>query len=324
MSFYSQTMLEADPKRVVHNASDQPKGQFSLAQLLAIVFACGAFLALVRIIYRMPQVSYFDWALVIGGGIASVAVFSVVKMRLAAEISIIMTAFVVFLAAWAMSIPIAQGAARRSVCQGYLKQIVVALHFYHDEYGCFPPAVVRDASGRPMHSWRVLLLPYMEQQAIYAKYRFDEPWDGPNNRKLHDTEANLFTCPEQSAGARGNRNTDTSYVVIVGPRTAFPEDRCVALRDITDDQGNTLLVVEIAGSGIHWMEPRDLHVTQMARQINPPRGQGISSAHGPHPPGGANVVMVDGTLKFLDAKSLTADQVEGLLTIAGGEKVKAP
>jgi prepilin-type processing-associated H-X9-DG protein len=84
------------------------------------------------------------------------------------------------------------------------------------------------------------------------------------------------------------------------------------------------LVVEIQNSGTHWMEPRDLHVTQMARQINPPRGQGISSPHGPHPTGGANVVMADGTVKFLDTKALTADQIEGLLTIAGGEQVKTP
>jgi hypothetical protein len=268
----------------------------------------------------MPQPQSIELILVIGAWIACGALFAVVKLRLAAQVSVIFAAFGLFLTVWLLSVPIAQKAARRSVCQGHLKQIVVALHYYHEQYGCFPPAVVRDKSGQPMHSWRVLLLPYMEQQPLYASYRFDEPWDGPNNKKLHLVDMPYYACPEQP-GRGSNPITDTSYVVVVGPRTAFPEDRCVALSDITDDQGNTLLVVEVAGSGIHWMEPRDLHVTQIARQINPPRGQGVSSRH---PPGGANVVMADGTVKFLDAKSLTADQIEAMVTIAGGETVAVP
>ena len=275
-----------------------------------------------RLIWTAPQARLLEWIVLIGAWIAAAALFAVVNLRLAAQVSVIFAAFVLFLTIWAQSVPFAQSAARRSVCQGHLKQIVVALHSYHDEYGCFPPAVVRDASGRPMHSWRVLLLPYLEQPALYARYRFDEPWDGPNNRKLHTADMQYYSCPEH--GRDSKPSTDTSYVVIVGPRTAFPEDRCVSLSDISDDKGNTLLVVEVANSGIHWMEPRDLHVTQMARQINPPRGQGISSSHGPRPTGGANVVMVDGTVKFLDAKSLTPDQIEAMLTIAGGEKVATP
>jgi hypothetical protein len=262
--------------------------------------------------------------LVIAGGVGATVLFALARLTLAAQMSVVVTAFVLFLTIWAQAFPSALSAARRSGCQGHLKQIVVALHSYHDKYGCFPPAVVRDENGRPMHSWRVLLLPYLEHQPLYARYRLDEPWDGPNNKKLHGIGMPTFACPEHARGRGTNPPTGTNYVVVVGPRTAFPEDRCVALGDITDDQGNTLLVVEIANSGIHWMEPRDLHVTQMARQINPPRGQGISSSHGPRPTGGANVVMVDGTVKFLDAKSLTPDQIEAMLTIAGGEKVATP
>src|SRR3990172_9467251 len=73
-------------------------------------------------------------------------------------------------------------ASRRTACKNNLHQIEMALHYYHDKYHCFPPAYVADASGRPLHSWRVLLLPFLEQENLYRQYRFDEPWDGPHNR----------------------------------------------------------------------------------------------------------------------------------------------
>ena len=72
----------------------------------------------------------------------------------------------------------------RSDCQGRLRQIALALQCYHDVYKSFPPAYVADETGKPMHSWRVLILPFLEQKALYDQYRFDEPWDGPNNGKL--------------------------------------------------------------------------------------------------------------------------------------------
>ncbi len=69
-------------------------------------------------------------------------------------------------------------------CNYCLLNIALALQNYHDDYGSFPPAYIPDKDGKPMHSWRVLLLPYLERRTLYEKYRFDEPWNGPNNRKL--------------------------------------------------------------------------------------------------------------------------------------------
>src|SRR5207248_2869881 len=73
--------------------------------------------------------------------------------------------------------------ARASQCL-CIKQIGLALLNYHDTYGSFPPAYVADATGKPIHSWRVLILPFMEQSSLYNAYSMAEPWDGPNNRKL--------------------------------------------------------------------------------------------------------------------------------------------
>jgi prepilin-type processing-associated H-X9-DG protein len=201
----------------------------------------------------------------------------------------------------------------RPQCMNNLHNIVLALHNYHSGHGSLPPAYIADASGRPMHSWRVLILPYLDRNELYEMYRFDEPWDGPNNSKLHDLIGDAFRCPQDHSGAR---STETSYVAVVGPNTIWPADHVVKLDDVTDGLSSTLLVVEIANSGIHWMEPRDLHVSQMTRTINGKSGQGISSAH----PGGAVVGFADGRVRFL-GETTPAATIEALLTIRGGEQI---
>ena len=198
-------------------------------------------------------------------------------------------------------------------CPNNLKLIGLALHNYHDQHGCFPPPFLADDQDRPIHSWRVLLLPYLEQEVVYEQYRFDEPWDGPNNGKLAELAIPAFTCPD----ARGETSTMTSYLAVIGPETAWPgANQSTVLADCLDGTANTLLVVEVADSGIHWMEPRDLHVLQMAPAVNPKAGQGIS---GPHRRG-AWVCMADGSVRFLP-ESISREELEALLTIAGAEPV---
>jgi len=138
-------------------------------------------------------------------------------------------------------------------------------------------------------------------------------WDGPNNSKLHDLIVDTFTCP---ADHGGSRSTETSYVAVVGPDTIWPGDHGIRLDDVTDGLGSTLLVVEIANSGIHWLEPRDLQVSEMSRTINGKYGQGISSRH----PAGACVGFADGRVRFL-SNTTPAATIEALLTIRGGETV---
>ena len=210
--------------------------------------------------------------------------------------------------------PRAREAARRARCTNNLKQIGLALHNYHDVHGCLPPAYIADESGKPMHSWRVLILPELEMKGIYDKYDFDEPWDGPNNSKLHNVIMSCYHCPDDTTAAS---DTDTNYVVVVGPGTIFPGEEPLGFSDIGDGTSNTIMVVEVANSGIHWMEPRDLHVTQMAPTINPPTGQGISSNH----PNLANVAFGDGSVHVLGTKQLTPKQLQALLSRDGGEEV---
>jgi hypothetical protein len=205
--------------------------------------------------------------------------------------------------------------SRRSLCRMNLRLIGLALHDYHERFGSFPPAYIADINGRPMHSWRVLILPFIDGAPLYNKYRFDEPWDGPNNRKLAGTMPPVYTCPCDDHGGKCDAPTMTSYVAVVGDETAWPEDGAVSIRDIKDGATNTLLIVEVANSGIHWMEPRDLHVAQMAPTINAKSGQGISCRH----TGGAHGLIADGSVRFIP-ENLTADALRAWLTAHAGDK----
>src|SRR5207248_412923 len=110
----------------------------------------------------------------------------------------------------------ARAAADRSQCKDNLSRITLALCQYHDTFQSYPPPFIADSSGKPMHTWRVLILPYLDQKNLYQQYRLDEPWDGPNNRKLHDVGLPIFQCPSHS---KAQPTTETNYVAVIGPRT---------------------------------------------------------------------------------------------------------
>jgi hypothetical protein len=204
--------------------------------------------------------------------------------------------------------------ARRASCQNNLKQIMIALQNYHDVYHRFPPAYVADENGKPMHSWRVLILPFLEQKPLYDLYRFDEPWDGPNNSKLAG-ELKILRCPADGTGGKGQ----TSYVAVVGPGTAWPGAKSIDLADIKDGSSSTILVVEVHNSGISWMEPRDLDVSQMPMTINPKTGLGISSSH----PRCAQAARADGSVFSID-ENTPPETIRAMLTIAGREPIPEP
>ncbi len=209
----------------------------------------------------------------------------------------------------------AREAARRSQCTCNLCQVKLALHNYHETYGTLPPAYVADAAGRPMHSWRVLILPFLEQQSLYARYNFAEPWDGPNNIKLLNSMPSILACPSRFSE---NPTNLTSYVAIAGPGTMFPGAGSVKFADVTDGLPDTLMVVEVANVDIPWTAPVDLDIRTMSMKVNDPKRPAISSRH----PGGANVVFGDARTLFL-YESIPEESLRALITIAGGEGVKA-
>ena len=179
---------------------------------------------------------------------------------------------------------------RRAACRTHLRSIGVALRGYHDVYGTFPPAYTVDAEGNPMHSWRVLILPFLDHQGLAARYCFDEPWDGPNNSALLVERPSEFSCPSDP----GNQD-DTNYLAIVGPEAGWDGARPLGKDDIPGDRRAVVLLVEARETGIAWSEPRELPYEEAIAGINREDVFGISSNH-PH---GAHTLFLDGSVGFL-------------------------
>lgn len=183
----------------------------------------------------------------------------------------------------------------------------LAVANYHETYRCYPPPFLADGDGKPMHSWRVLLLPYLERNDVYEHYRFDEPWDGPNNRKLADQMPAVYALH----GCSKPGNVTTNYLRVVGDLTASPANRCLKNTDITDGTSGTVFLVENVDAGVHWMEPRDLSFDAMAFHVSSPNG--ISSWL--EPPA---VLSLDWTVHSLSPET-PPETVRALLTVSGGE-----
>ncbi|MGD9645254.1 MAG: DUF1559 domain-containing protein [Pirellulales bacterium] len=205
---------------------------------------------------------------------------------------------------------------RRANCMNNLSLIARALQAYHRDFGCFPPAYITDTNGRPIHSWRVLILPYLERSDLYESYHFDEPWDGPRNKRLHSLILSVFCCAKAGVPIA---STHTSYVALVGPQTVFPGDSSRCLSDISDGPWQTLLLVEVPDSSIHWMEPRDISTQAYLAVVQSPLPWRRPKYH--H--GRGNVAYADGRLESLP-DSITNAELEAQTTIAGGEAVVPP
>ena len=128
----------------------------------------------------------------------------------------------------------------------------------------------------------VLILPFLEEQPLYAQYDFSEPWDGPRNIKLLNRMPAIFDCPSRP-GSESVPSTLTSYVVVSGPGTLFPGAKPVDLDPAASRVASTLMIVEASNARIPWTKPEDLNVPSMSLRINDTSRAGISSPH----PGGA-------------------------------------
>jgi hypothetical protein len=186
----------------------------------------------------------------------------------------------------------------------------LAVANYVDANGCFPPPFVNGPDGRPWHSWRVLILPYLEEKETYKAYNFNEPWDGPNNSKL----AKRIPSQYVFHGFKTPQTTTTNYLAVVGEETLWPVAKRINFKDVKDGSGNTICVVENRGANIHWMEPRDLSFDSMDMKIPSPNG--VSSPYSV-----AGVLMAGGSLSSL-SDSASPQTLRAMLTIAGGETLE--
>ena len=200
----------------------------------------------------------------------------------------------------------AREAARRAQCVNNLKQIALAMLNYESANGAFPRPAITDKDGKPLLSWRVAILPYLEQQELYNKFHLDEPWDSPHNKALINEMPHPYLCPSRANVEPGT----TNYRAFVGGGAFFDKDEATKLANITDGTSNTIMVVE-ASEAVPWTRPdSDLPFDPEAK----PSLHGAGSSH----PGGFNAMFCDGSVRFISTRvDLTI--FKALITRAGGE-----
>jgi len=196
---------------------------------------------------------------------------------------------------------------RREVMRS-LKEVAIGFHSYHDVNKRFPDTAIKNADGMPLLSWRVQLLPYLDQKALYDEFHLDEPWDSEHNRKLIERMPDVYRLTTNLP--RGK----TAIVLPIGKETAWPEGRGLKIREFTDGTSRTILAVEADDEhAVTWTQPEDL-------DFDPAKPTaGLGSRFGD----GFLALSADGAAHFLplDADPNTLRQ---LFTPAGREPVSWP
>ena len=200
----------------------------------------------------------------------------------------------------------ARSAARRAVSSNNLKQIGLAMHMYASAYNHLPARASFDKQGKPLLSWRVHLLPFIEQDSLYKQFRLDEPWDSEHNRALVAKMPQIFRSPSGNAGPGLSH-----YLGVSGKGLALDGAKELKFSDIRDGTSNTILAVEVDDAhAVTWTKPDDW-------QYDPQQPlAGLSTVN----PQGFSVLFSDGSVRSL-SKSIDPKVFHALLTIAGGEVI---
>jgi hypothetical protein len=206
-------------------------------------------------------------------------------------------------------------AASRAQSMNNLKQIALAMHNYHDTYRGFPAPANYDDDSKPLLSWRVHILPFIEQQPLYAKFKLDEPWDSKHNKELIKDMPLIYKVP----GGLKVDDGKTCYLLPTGDSTAFPKGsagsaRGLGIATITDGTSNTIMAVEAApDKAVIWTKPDDW-------EFDPDKPkQGLVG----HRSNGFLAAFCDGSVRFIN-QNVKDDVPKAVFTRAGGEVVELP
>ena len=187
-----------------------------------------------------------------------------------------------------------------------MKQILLAMHNYYDTHQHMPPQASRDADGRPLLSWRVHVLPYVDQMELYEKFRLDEPWDSEHNLPLSRNVPQPFVSRANPELAKEGK---TRFQLPLGEGLPASVDEKLTFRLITDGTSNTVAVVEApADRAVIWSKPDDLDIDleDPLRSLVGELGNDFLGA------------MYDGSVHSFQ-KSLGNETIRKILTHAGGE-----
>jgi hypothetical protein len=195
-------------------------------------------------------------------------------------------------------------AENRAASQNNLKSLAIAVHAYHDAYGRLP-ANIKDKNGKVLLSWRVRLLPYLEQENLYKQFKLDEPWDSKHNIKLVAQMPRIFQSPRVTLKRKGY----TVYQAFSGPETVFNDGKAqYGILSITDGTSNTIFAVE-STTTVPWSKPADIPFNSKKDLPN------FGKAFGKQP----LCAMFDGSTRVLDLNKIKTQTLKAAITHAGGE-----
>jgi hypothetical protein len=191
-----------------------------------------------------------------------------------------------------------QASAERLVQSNNLKQIALAMHMYHDAFQGLPLA----KAGKGGLSWRVAILPFIEQQQLLQRFKMDEPWNSPNNLKLLAAMPEVYRHPTRPA-----QPGHTYYRVIIGPGTIFGDGmQKTGFARIPDGTSNTFMIVE-AETAVPWTKFDEV----------------VFNPAGPLPKLGENgrflVAFADASVQFME--NVSPKDLGAYITASGGEIV---
>ncbi|MCD0461757.1 DUF1559 domain-containing protein [Roseiconus lacunae] len=201
----------------------------------------------------------------------------------------------------------ARSAARRMNSSNNLKQIGLAFHNYHSAYRKLPYNAIKDDAGKDLLSWRVAILPFIEEQALYQQFNLKEPWDSPQNMAAAKQMPEIFKHPGMVLPPG-----QTIYQVPVGPGLMFEEGTERQFRDVLDGLSNTVMVVEASpDAAVPWTKPADLN-------IDP--SMPLADVGGRGGPGVFQVLLGDGAVRTI-TRTIDENMFRSLLTRANGEVI---
>jgi hypothetical protein len=203
-------------------------------------------------------------------------------------------------------------AAFRMQSSNNLKQLLLAMHNYHDTAGTFPAQANFSKDGKPLLSWRVHLLPYIEEAPLYKQFHLDEPWDSEHNKALIKKMPKVFMSSENAKLAEEGR---TTYLGVAHKSAMFTGDKNgVRITDVTDGTANTIFIVDADDKeAVIWTKPDDLKLDPK----DPKKGISARFAKG------FLAALVDGEVRMLP-HTISMETLNALFTRNGGEVVEIP
>lgn len=203
-----------------------------------------------------------------------------------------------------------QSSQNRVASINNLQAVAKALDAYAEVHGAYPPAYTVDAQGIPMHSWRVLILPFLGEEELFANIDLDSSWNSITNQEFYYNAPRVYTHPN-STGPQGT----SVYQLLVGNQGIFKGSTSIGPGQVIDSPRKTILVVEVNPSDFtrSWMEPSDIELDRLLVDSNAfwSEVEGLD-------PDGVMVATVDGRVHVMPQQT-SLMTVDALFTPRGGE-----